>query len=276
MKFLRHLLLALVLLPVWAWAFSPALQIRVESEWGNASPVDVKAVLDSVVLTMTPYIGLRSLGDIVVRNDRKGPISLYERGSNDEYVILLDVHGRYWAQLAYQFSHEVCHLLSNYDLAPNNSSRQQWFEESLCEAFSLYTLEQMARDWETDPPYPEWRDYAPELQKYVDHMLNQRHRNLATNLPEWYREHRSILEDNPYAQDRRLNEKFASHLLAIFQQQPLNWQAINYLNLGAENGDHSFQKYLDDWYTHTPQELRFPIEAISQVLDGRVATLRQP
>ena len=154
--FRRLSVLAIVLIgllfPTWTVALTPPFQVQVDTAWQAAEVKDVQAVLDSTVLAIAPYIGSRRLEPVLVKNDEKGPISLYERAASGEYVVLLDVNGRYWSQLAYQFSHETCHLLSNYDLAPNNVSKQQWFEESLCEAFSLFSLGKLADQWEVNPP----------------------------------------------------------------------------------------------------------------------------
>ncbi|MEZ5477451.1 MAG: hypothetical protein R3E95_08195 [Thiolinea sp.] len=267
MLLLRKLfVLTILLIPVVVSAFSKPLQVKVESDWGKADRRDVQAVIDSVTNVISPYIGGRSLDEIIVRNDEKGPISLYERGSQGEYIILLDVKDRYWAQLAYQFAHETCHLLTNYDLAPNNVTRQQWFEESLCEAFSLFTLKRLAEQWRQDAPYANWTPYAAELQKYADNMLDQQHRSFAPDLRAWYRKQREVLEDNPYAHDRMLNEKVATHLLKILQSRPQDWAAINYLNLGEDTDDHSLSKYLNDWYSNTPAEYRQTVAEIQQLL----------
>lgn len=268
MRLFKLIVLIGLFLPAAVTGFAPNLQIKAasESSWYNADLKDVQAVLDSTALAISPYIGTRSLEPIIVRNEEKGPIALYERGPNNEYIVLLDVKGRYWSQLSYQFAHETCHLLTNFDLAPNNVTHQQWFEESLCEAFSLFALEKMAAQWETQPPYPNWKDYAPEMTLYLRNILQQEHRSFTTQLGSWYRQHRATLEQNPYADDRQLNEKMASHLLAIFKRQPESWAAINYINLGEDSDDKSLEKYLNDWYQNTPENLRQPIVDIQQML----------
>ena len=264
---INHMLVVFLLMfPCWASAFAPLNSLKVESDWGSANIRDVEAVLDSASSVISAYAGGRSLGTVIVRNDPKGPISLYERGPDNEYIVLLDVKGRYWAQLAYQYAHEVCHLLTNYDLAPNNVSRQQWFEESICEAFSLFILEQMAVQWAVEAPYPNWKSYAPELKRYADDMSSKKHRTFAKDLRTWYQQHKTILEDDPYAQERRLNEKFATHLLALLQKQPGQWAALSYLNLGDNTADRTFHKYLDDWYQNTPERYRNVVVQIQQIL----------
>lgn len=266
LKMSRILIVLLLFFPVWTVAFAPLSTLKVESEWGNANPVDVKAVLDSASQVISAHVGNRSLGTVIIRNDSKGPISLYERGPNDEYIVMLDVKGRYWAQLAYQFSHEMCHLLTNYDLAPNNITRQQWFEESICEAFSLFVLKKMAVQWEEEAPYPNWKSYAKELERYANEMLNQRHRTFTPNLRQWYQEHKNTLETNPYAQERRLNEQFATHLLELMNSQPGQWGALNYLNLGENTDDRSLDRYLSDWYLHVPIQYQATVAEIQQMV----------
>lgn len=263
---LRLLLVVGLFIPSWSSALAPPFQVIVDPAWQPARVTDVQAVLDSTVMSIAPYIGNRHLDPVLVKNNEKGPISLYERDAKGEYIVLLDVNGNYWSQLAYQFTHETCHLLSNYDLAPNNVSKQQWFEESLCEAFSLFSLSKLADQWELNPPFPNWKEYAPELRNYVADMLKEDHRDLAADLAAWYQQNQATLESDPYAQERALNEKMASHLLKAFAEQPEAWAAINYINLGEEGKDKTITNYLQDWYDNTPENLRAPIREIQQEL----------
>lgn len=270
MRYLKTLLLILLIcLPISVTAFISPAKVYVETnDWGDANPKDVQVILQSVIDTLSPYMSGRQFGLITVRDDAKGPVSLYEKGKNGEYIVLLNVKGRYWAQLVYQFSHEMCHLMSNYDLAPNNTSRQQWFDESLCEAFSLFALERMAKQWSENPPYPQWSNYAPQFLEYEQGRLQQAHRKLpqGMKLPQWYQEYRKILSDNPYAQGRDLNELVANQLLPIFNTRPDSWVAINYLNLGDDREDKSLQKYLGDWEQNAPPDLRAPVKEIREIL----------
>lgn len=251
-----------------SWAFAPSATIKVEGNWGKAKTRDMQAVVNSVQAAITPYIGARTLGTIIVRNDPQGPISLYKKGKNGEYVVLLDIKGRYWAQVAYQYSHEVCHLLSNYDLSPNNATRQQWFEESICEAFSLFALERMAELWKENPPYKNWADYAPAFTEYVENLRKEKHRTGFTQnaMQAWFLKNRDTLQSDPVAKKRRLNEEVATHLYEVFSKNPQHWEALNYINLGDDNQDKTLKRYLDDWQSHAPSRLHQPIEAVRDLL----------
>jgi hypothetical protein len=270
MRYLKTLLLLLLtLLPLHLQAFVAPAQVEVESKvWGDANPDDVQSVLQSVIEVISPYMASRHFGKIIVRNDKTGPISLYEKGATGEYIVLLNVNGRYWAQLAYQFSHEMCHLMSNYDLSPNNVSRQQWFEESLCEAFSLFALEKMAKQWETNPPYPQWQEYAPKFTEYEQDMFQQTHRRLpkGMKLPQWYQQYATTMSADPVAQGRDLNELIANQLLPLFDEKPQTWSAINYLNLGDDSQDKTLDKHLSDWEQNAPAEWTPTIQNIRQIL----------
>ena len=60
---------------------------------------------------------------------------------------------RKWAKFGYQFSHEFCHVLSNYENLKANPNN--WFHEAICELASVFTLRRMAERWPTHPPYPQ-------------------------------------------------------------------------------------------------------------------------
>ena len=268
---LAHLILLvlLALTPLRAFAFVPPAQIKLTTEeWGGAAPADVQAVLDSVITVISPYIAQRKFGTILVQRSEDVPRAMYEKSANGEYMVQVQASGNHWARFVYQFSHEMCHLMSNYDLAPNNVSRQQWFEEALCEAFGLFTLERMAEAWAENPPYPNWKDYAPHLREYSQNNLQEAHRQLpkGMKLPAWYQQYREVLRADPYAKDRDLNEVVSNQILPILSATPQGWTAINYLNLGETGKDLSLETYLGDWLENSPPDLREPVSKIKALL----------
>ena len=268
LRFLLFLLLSSVSLS--SLALSPPINVKVESEWGGAVLADVQAVTDSVVTSIMPYVDLAHVEPILVRNEPAGPITFYKKGEQGQTVIALEVNGAYWSQIGLQFSHELCHVLSNYDLAPNNISKQMWVDETVCEAFSLFALKQMAEQWKTNPPYPNWKDYAPQLLAYREQRLQEPHRQLPTGMTysQWYAQHKDELSANPEAEQRRLNEVVATKVLALFEANPENWNALRYLNLGDDRSDKSLNKFLSDWEHNTPEKWRAPITQLKAELLG--------
>lgn len=237
-----------------------------EEKWGGANPDDIKAVLDSVISALTMVIEPRLLGTIQIISSDQSPISIYAKGKNGEHQIQLNVKGTYWSQLIYQFSHELCHVLSNNELAPNNSTHQQWFEESLCESFSLMTLGKTAKYWEINPPYPHWQEYSANIKKYQQDLLNKPDRLLPDNktLSQWYDEHKVQIEADPYIDNRALNNIVANQLYALFESEPNSWNSIKAINLGVDQTNISFDQFLNDWQNNSSIEQKRTVAKIRQ------------
>jgi len=235
------------------------VQIQVApGDWGSADPRDIQVVLDSVASEFRPFVARRPQGVVKLRVVPRGtaPRVLYERGGEGEYVVQLTARDDRWFQYAYQFAHELCHILSNFDHKDLQSgtvaSGNQWFEESLCETASLFTLKRMAASWAEHPPGRKWIGCAPMFASYAEQLLAQSHRHLPANqsLGQWYAENQPALHDNPYLREK--NELVAAMLLPLFEQDPSMWRAIAYLNANPGSAAKSFSEYLADWHGACP------------------------
>nr|MCS5632398.1 hypothetical protein [Pirellulaceae bacterium] len=112
-------------------------------DWGESNLADIKKVCDSAAAMLMTHLPDDNFAPIMVQRNKSGPITLYRRGQGNEYIVQLDTSDRAWAQLAFQFAHEFCHVICNYRDVTN---QQLWFEETLCECASLYALRQMATE----------------------------------------------------------------------------------------------------------------------------------
>ena len=126
---------------------SPALaaDLRIElaqEGWGDATQADVHAVLVSAAEPLWKAAGSPSLPRIRVE-PTGGPIVLHRRAADGSIRVRLAVQGRRWAQMAYQFGHEMAHILCGFDEDPDS---HHWLEEAACEAASIYTLRKMAKN----------------------------------------------------------------------------------------------------------------------------------
>ena len=240
----------------------PGLEVRVlEDEWGSARKEDVETVLYSVAAILLEHFPGRQLQPIVVTRGER-PLTLFRRGPANEYLVRVAARDRYWARFAYEFAHELAHILTNYEHhAPGRELRpNQWFEEAVCEAASLYALKRLAFVWELWPPHPHWAAYAPEFQRYVERFLAESHRQLPPDvaLAMWFREHQRELQGKPYV--RGHNEVVANILLPLFEENTDFWEAVGYLNLQGRGG--SLTEYLQAWHDNAPEKHRDVIRYI--------------
>lgn len=228
---------------------APTIKV-VEGGWGDARVQDIEKVFNSAAGEILAFVPSRRELTIIVRHDESGPMTLYERGANGEFTVLIDVEDRRWSQYAYQFAHEIVHVLAMNE--PRRSSPNKWFEESLGEAASLFALRRMAATWRTNPPYSNWKDYAPSLAKYAEQALDEKHRQLPANLTfvEWFEANEEQMRRNPYLREK--DELIANQLLPLFEAGPQSWDAVTYLNLSRPNGAATFDDYLTDWESNAP------------------------
>lgn len=262
-----------------ALPLSGAMEIRVEAgDWGNARPRDIEAVLTTVADTLLPSFPQHAGERILVAYSDAGPSVLLEKSRDGAHRVFLKVRDTRWDQFAYQFSHELCHVVTNHEhreLAQGVLARDhQWFEETLCEAVSLLTLERMTAHWEHAPPHPGWQAYAPAFREYAQQLLNERHRHLppGETLGQWFSANREALERNPYL--RQENELLATHLLPLFETLPDSLEAIGYLNQSLPAA--SFTAYLASWYDCCPGQHRTFIMEVMALLDGKVQRAARP
>lgn len=237
--------------------------------WGKASREDIQTVLDAAANELAQSLPAPLPAPIVVTHTDGPPVALYGRGPQGEYRIHLHARGENWHLYAYEFAHELCHLLSNYDghlQAGDSAHPNQWFEEAVCETASLYVLKNLAASWSRSPPEPRWADEVPLFQRFFDTLIAERHRRLPAGTPlgEWLRENERSLRSDPYL--RQKNEVLANLLLPLFESDPASWQALAYLNQHPEAARASLRSYLGDWYRSAPQTQRRLVSGVLALL----------
>lgn len=233
----------------------PGVEIRVlDSGWGDARAGDIETVLYAVAAVLLERFPGRRLNPILVAHSDGHPLTLYEKGPNGEYRIYLSAKDQYWAHYAYEFAHELTHILTNHEHFAffREITHNQWFSEALCEAVSLYALKQLAFLWEVSPPHPRWRPYAPAFEEFAERLFSERHRRLPpdTLLAAWFEQNEQDLKRDPYL--RKHNEVVANILLPLFEENPEIWQAIGYLPAKGA----SFRDYLLAWRANAPEDCK--------------------
>lgn len=229
-------------------------------DWGNANVRDIQRVLDSTADVFLGYVKpARDDLKILVVPRSISPEVRYERGANGEYVIQLTARNDNWFQYTFQFAHELCHVLSNFDHKAHADSgkvaeNNQWFEESLCETASLFTLRRLAVAWQANPPTRNWSGYGEVFNAYAERLIIEPHRHLPADrsFRDWYSVNRAVLSANPYLREK--NELVATYLLPIFEAHPDLWQSISFLNPTTDSAGKPFAQYIADWQAASPDK----------------------
>jgi hypothetical protein len=204
-------------------------------------------VIKSAMKVLWPHFPKRSLEPILIMHVEDVPMVHYERSARKEILMDLATKGQLWSQLAYQFAHEFCHILANF----TQTGRQNlWFEETLCEAASLFSLRHMADAWKHDPPYVNWRNYAASLADYANTVIESRAKISPVTMTEFYQKHAKTLHETPT--DRALNGAMAVVLLEQFEKTPNHWEAVTWLNSAPSPVEETFPLYMNKWRNAAP------------------------
>ena len=227
-----------------------------QPDWsGGVQLENAQAVIDAVAKTFRTYGRVTAADPILVyQTTGPSPIAIRDAAPGGERVIRLATRGPYWSQIAYQFAHEYCHVLTKHWTA-SYEHRNMWFAESLCELASLWCLEKMGDDWLAgNAPYPNWQSYGESLKTYVtDHIKDTPTFNSAIPFAEWLASNLDTLRNDRTKRD--LNTTVAVRLLPLFRKNPALWNTVPFLNNDI-NPDDDFQTHLQRWHDAVPDKYR--------------------
>jgi len=189
------------------------------SEVFSPVPENIVAVLGGVITAFGQCYGVEYISTLKACVLPCGNEPISYRGMN---LIGITARGRDWKRYAYEFAHELCHLTIPGAVAQSF----RWFEESLCELASVFFMYEMAKVWAISPPYPNWKDYASELSKHSDKVINEKPMQIPSNLTfsKFFEEKMEFLSTHCYERD--VNCLCAKHLLPIFTETPSLWQDV--------------------------------------------------
>lgn len=198
---------AAALLPGRTRAREPSLAtapIELGGDWGRSLPSAALRVLER--MRAVSLSGIRLLSDrqpraIRVDNSAEGFPAIWLHFDDAPVAwIKVNIGERDWSKLAYQFGHELGHVLANSwtrDARPTAGS--QWLEEALAEAFSLRGLGLLAPSWQQAPPFAGDSAFGAEIRRYRDNQLQHyaayaAAEGIQANPAAWYRRRRELLE----------------------------------------------------------------------------------
>lgn len=174
--------------------------IELRGEWAYRDAV-------RVVLSRARAVdlsGLRLISDrqplrISVENHAQGSPAIWLHSDEPERASIIVNIGPSsdWCKLAYQFGHELGHVLSNsWQFSAKPQPPTQWLEEALVEAFSIRGLGSLAASWRESPPFAGDSAFSSAIHHYRSDLMakNNSDASSAMSLAEWFKLNRDGLE----------------------------------------------------------------------------------
>lgn len=149
-----------------------------------------------------------------------------------------------YSQFAYQYCHELCHLMIREDVFAD----YRWFEESLCELASIYFLPLISKEWmnnHVDYKTSDGQLFAPLFEEYSVNVISSNFKEF--DLHDLSNDNSEIsvkLKKNPYYRD--LNKYVAIKLLPYFKEIVNLWEFVP--SIGSIQRSIPFLEFIDIWY----------------------------
>ncbi|WP_245464416.1 hypothetical protein [Mesorhizobium sp. M8A.F.Ca.ET.021.01.1.1] len=228
--------------------------IELAGDWGRMLP----GAADQVVERMRHACldGLRLLSDrqptrlrIDEHTSGQPAVWLHPDGTSMAWIIV-DIGERDWSKLAYQFGHELGHVMANsWQADAKPAPPCQWLEEATVEAFSLRGLGSLAKDWKENPPFPGDNAFGDAIAEYRDNIVRgytalADGQGLTRDAAAWFADHRSEIEIpglNPFAQ------AMSATILTEYDRAPGCIEALGALNRWPGRTGIPIAEYLQRW-----------------------------
>jgi hypothetical protein len=228
--------------------------IELAGDWGHMLP----RAADQVVERMRHACldGVRLVSDrqpMRLRVDEhtsgQPAVWLHSDGTSMAWIIV-DIGERDWSKLAYQFGHELGHVMANsWQADAKPAAPCQWLEEAMVEAFSLRGLGRLATSWKENPPFAGDNAFGDAIAEYRENIIRgytalADSQGFTRNAAAWFIDHRSEIEIpglNPFAQ------AMSRSLLAEYEAAPDCVEALGAFNRWPGRTGIPIAEYLKRW-----------------------------
>lgn len=230
------------------------LKITVDDSWDLDDTSNVSNILYEAANYLYVHLRNKPRIDVVVGYDlEQGPIALY-RGRYDrvDRVLLSNTPLEYRPQIIYQFSHEFCHVISDYNRVRSSSSKNGWFHESLCELASIFVLHATGE---------------PELENYLGDYHEGPRRVLSgiQDFRAWMLDKEQELRSRVGGQyDRDSNAVVAYRLLPLFVEHPKLWNTL----WNLPKSESRLFVYIEEWKKAVAVQERALLDKLQERLLG--------
>lgn len=219
-------------------------QLRIEAAGFHMKEWELRALFQSAITAFPEPT--RKDPPVFISRHPEGPIVLFQRTPRGEVAMRLDSGDYYYAQLIYQFAHELAHIRADFQPVDHEN---KWLEETLCETASLFALRRLTNHWENKAPFQALKDYRHHLATYADRVIKSREPLTPAIAPAFYQKHRATLRKS--ATQRSLNGAFANLILPLLEKEPEHWQVLTYFP--RQKGS-SLAEHFSAWQNAAPKK----------------------
>jgi hypothetical protein len=228
--------------------------VELAGDWGHMLPRSADLVVERMrraCLDEVRLVSDRQPTSLRVDEHTSGypSVWLHPDGSTMAWVIV-DIGERDWSKLAYQFGHELGHVMAN-SWQPHATPKVpcQWIEEALVESFSIRGLGRLAESWKKDPPFPNDNAFGEAIASYREDIIRRYaaqadEQGLGGSAAAWFSKHRREIETpglNPFAQAA------AIIILAEYERTPSSVEALGALNRWPGRTGVPIEDYFGQW-----------------------------
>lgn len=213
--------------------------------------ISLKKILEEIQELLDKKINSINVKHKVILNSEKGPMVI--RNNNIEIYLNQDKDTEYlWAQNIFQYSHEYCHVKTNFRGYYN---KFQWLDEVYCHMASHYVLDNLYHKWQKEPPFNNFKDYAINLKKYSDEHI-RKHKNKTID----YIKIKKEITKNKYTYDseqRTFFEQKSYKILDLFIDNEEYWKTLSYWNTWEYNNIDDEEQVFIKWINLLPDNLKY-------------------
>ena len=248
------------------------LQIIVppSNHWGNMSSKDIETLCENIVSHFEKHLRPEHEMNDTVNVHRDFNLSHVTIGADGNHKIGINLDMSIAPDAFYyfiwSFSHEICHILHDYEVTTINNPNL-WFQESICMMASIWALKSMADTWKQDSPFGQEHLFSINFDHYANALLNDPSSEYDGTAEEWIEEYETFLREDYYrtqsfTQHHYLVAGLSYKFLHIFEENPEAWNAVR--KMPATKGELS--EYMQDWYDNVAQPDKKYVEDIAEVM----------
>lgn len=252
------------------------LRFQIGDGFGEGLKENIEAVLRSSAETIWRHCTSTQwqIAGFSIYQHEQYPICHFDHTADSCVSIGLATKQTFWAQYAFQFAHEFCHALIGHTGDWRKRNLRQpgpnfWLEECLCEVASLFSLRAMSEAWQSQPPYPNWKEYADHLNSYADERIENTRKAYRQPFSSWFAEVENDLRKNPTMREH--NCRIALELLPIFEAEPVGWDSLQHYRMMVPSEEQRLQEHFEQWFLAADRTQHTFIRKIGTVFGVKIA-----